>query len=99
MDYQRIISNLKEGRPVGEDAIRQVCQRFGELLAEEGNVLFLEGAINIIGDVHGQFYDVLKIFTLGNTPITQAEKCQPVGISSSAITWTEATTPSKPSCS
>jgi serine/threonine-protein phosphatase 6 catalytic subunit len=99
MDYQRVIADVKEGRPVAEDAIRQVCQRFGEVLAEEGNVVFLEGAVNIIGDVHGQFYDVLKIFTLGRATVTQAGKSPSVATSSWATTWTAATTPSKPSSS
>ncbi len=81
MDYQRVIEAVKDGRPVTEDAIRQVCQRFGEILAEEGNVLFIEGAVNIIGDVHGQFYDVLKIFSLGISTVTQAEKSPPLDIS------------------
>ena len=70
-----------------------MCTRFSEALAEEGNLLSLEGAINIIGDVHGQFYDVLKIFELGRGGVNQAGSCPTRATSSWEITLTADTSP------
>jgi serine/threonine-protein phosphatase 4 catalytic subunit len=65
MDCHRVIAALNNGEPVSESTLRDVCRRFTEVLAEEANVLAIDGAVNIIGDVHGQFYDLQKIFKLG----------------------------------
>jgi serine/threonine-protein phosphatase PPG1 len=56
---------LIKGQPVSERQLRQVCKQFSEILVEERNVLHLQSPINVVGDVHGQFYDVLRIFELG----------------------------------
>jgi len=67
MDLTTVVHALTEGKPLPEHTLKEVCRKFSEVLAEEGNVVHIEGPIHIVGDVHGQFYDVLKIFKLGTT--------------------------------
>lgn len=67
MDFTTVVHALTEGKPLPEPTLQEVCRKFSEVLAEEGNVVHIDGPVNIIGDVHGQFYDVLKIFKLGKT--------------------------------
>lgn len=91
MDCDRVIAALHRGDPVPERTLRQLCRRFTEVLAQEGNVVAIEGAVNIVGDVHGQFYDVLKLFSLGRDGVTQAGSCPTRGTCSWGTTWTAGT--------
>jgi hypothetical protein len=45
------------------------------VLASENNLLRLEAPINIVGDVHGQLHDVIKIFQIGKEFPNQVENC------------------------
>jgi hypothetical protein len=42
-------------------AIKALCEKCKELLVLEGNVRQVSSPVTIVGDVHGQFYDVLEV--------------------------------------
>lgn len=42
-----------------------LCHQLKDILAEEKNVQRVSLPITIVGDVHGQFFDVLEIFKVG----------------------------------
>ncbi|EPY26719.1 serine/threonine protein phosphatase 2b catalytic subunit A2 [Strigomonas culicis] len=54
---------LAQGRLETEDAAA-ICQGAARVLSEEENVLKIKGDITIVGDLHGQFYDLAKIITM-----------------------------------
>ena len=54
----------KEGRVSKLDCLQIVTQAT-ELLLSEKNLLELMDPVTIVGDIHGQFYDLLRIFELG----------------------------------
>jgi len=66
MDCHQIMAAIGHGEPLSERTLRSVCNKLIEVLVEESNLLIVDGPINVIGDVHGQFYDLQKIFKLGN---------------------------------
>ena len=53
----------KEGRVSKSDAIA-VLQQTGELLRKEKTLLELKYPVTVVGDIHGQFYDLLKLLDL-----------------------------------
>ena len=62
LDIDACIATLKEGETVSEREIRQLCQYVGELLIEESNVQPVLSPVTIVGDLHGQFFDLLNLF-------------------------------------
>eukprot|EP00762_Andalucia_godoyi_P001685 ANDGO_07134.mRNA.1 Serine/threonine-protein phosphatase 2B catalytic subunit 2 len=67
-----IPENLKthffgEGRLSKEDAI-ELIKRAGDVLRREPNVLHIQDPITVCGDIHGQFYDLVKLFDVGGDP-------------------------------
>lgn len=43
----------------------KVCQKAIEIFNEESNVIIASSPINVCGDIHGQFFDVLELFRQG----------------------------------
>lgn len=42
-----------------------MCQKAKEIFIEESNILRVDAPVIICGDIHGQFYDLLKLFQVG----------------------------------
>jgi len=51
-----------------ETEIRSLCQASREIFMSQPMLLELEAPIKICGDVHGQFYDLLRLFEYGGFP-------------------------------
>jgi serine/threonine-protein phosphatase PP1 catalytic subunit len=65
----RLISE-KKGNDVKmtEQEIKCVCVSAREIFLAQPILLELEAPIKIVGDIHGQFQDLLKIFDYGGFP-------------------------------
>jgi len=69
LDVDACIATLKQGETVSERELRQLCQYVGELLIEESNVQPVLSPVTIVGDLHGQFFDLLNLFeSVGGWP-------------------------------
>jgi serine/threonine-protein phosphatase 2B catalytic subunit len=58
-----------EGR-LSENVALKIINDARALMQNEPNVLILRDPITIVGDIHGQFYDLLKIFEMGGDPLS-----------------------------
>ncbi|KAJ1939025.1 Protein phosphatase methylesterase 1, partial [Kickxella alabastrina] len=53
---------------LSEADVKKLCERVKELLMEESNVQPVQSPVTVCGDIHGQFYDVLKLLRVGGEP-------------------------------
>jgi serine/threonine-protein phosphatase 6 catalytic subunit len=56
---------LKNGKCLPEKDLRILCERVKDILAEENNVQPVRAPVTICGDIHGQYYDLLELFSKG----------------------------------
>eukprot|EP00448_Togula_jolla_P011914 CAMPEP_0170618134 /NCGR_PEP_ID=MMETSP0224-20130122/26799_1 /TAXON_ID=285029 /ORGANISM="Togula jolla, Strain CCCM 725" /LENGTH=305 /DNA_ID=CAMNT_0010944093 /DNA_START=58 /DNA_END=975 /DNA_ORIENTATION=+ len=59
--------NAKTKLPT-EAEVRAVCKQAGEILLKQEALLELEAPIKVVGDIHGQYHDLLRLFEFGGFP-------------------------------
>jgi len=61
----RALSDLKQCKLISKEAVKQLCEKAKEILMEEANVHSVPLPATVVGDIHGQFYDLLELFEVG----------------------------------
>ena len=64
-DIDLYVEKARKGEKLSEAAITLICTKVKDIFAKESNVVQLNSPITLVGDVHGQFYDVLELFRVG----------------------------------
>jgi len=62
---------LQDFKRLTEKEIKELCVLAKEVLSEEPNVVPVQAPVTIVGDVHGQYHDVMELFKVaGRSPDT-----------------------------
>ncbi|KAG6888137.1 hypothetical protein C0995_010350 [Termitomyces sp. Mi166 len=66
----KIVRGNRPGKPVQlqEYEIKYLCTKAREIFINQPILLELEAPIKICGDIHGQYYDLLRLFEYGGFP-------------------------------
>lgn len=64
-DVDLYLEKALKGELLEELVIKIICLKLREILVKEDNVKSLSSPITLVGDIHGQFYDLLEIFKVG----------------------------------
>lgn len=62
MDTEQLLEQIQELKVLDEATVKRICKRLKEILIEESNLQNVAAPVTVCGDIHGQFYDLLKIF-------------------------------------
>ncbi|BFZ62606.1 Putative serine/threonine protein phosphatase [Saitoella coloradoensis] len=65
LDLDECIERLYKKQPLAEPVLREICERTKEVLMKESNVVHIQAPVTVVGDIHGQFYDLIEIFKIG----------------------------------
>lgn len=64
-EFDQYIEQLERGSQLTERDFKNLLNQAKELFIEEANVQYVNSPVNICGDIHGQFHDLLKLFKEG----------------------------------
>jgi serine/threonine-protein phosphatase 6 catalytic subunit len=59
------LASLYDCKCLPERDLRVACEMLKEHLIEESNVQPVAAPVTIVGDIHGQFHDLLELFDKG----------------------------------
>ncbi|KAK2589426.1 putative serine/threonine protein phosphatase [Conoideocrella luteorostrata] len=65
VDLDECISRLYKKELLAESVIEAICAKTKELLMRESNVVHVRAPVTVVGDIHGQFFDLIEIFRIG----------------------------------
>mmetsp|Transcript_18955 Transcript_18955/g.29621 ORF Transcript_18955/g.29621 Transcript_18955/m.29621 type:complete len:306 (-) Transcript_18955:157-1074(-) len=64
-DLDGWIAKVRACEYLPENDLKLLCQMVKDLLVEESNVQPVQAPVTVCGDIHGQFYDLLELFKVG----------------------------------
>jgi serine/threonine-protein phosphatase 6 catalytic subunit len=70
LNVDACLETLKSGEIVSESSLKLLCQYVSELLMEESNVQPVVSPVTIVGDLHGQVFDLIHLLNMGGWPPT-----------------------------
>ena len=65
VDLDECIKSLYKKNLLAESVIEAICAKTKELLMQESNVVHIQAPVTVVGDIHGQFFDLIEIFKIG----------------------------------
>ena len=70
-NLDRQIARVKQCQHLTEDEVFALCESAKAILTDECNVPNVPSPVTVVGDIHGQFYDLMELFQIGGfTPDT-----------------------------
>lgn len=65
MDLDECIERLYKKELLADSVVEAICAKTKELLMKESNVVHIAAPVTVVGDIHGQFFDMIEIFKIG----------------------------------
>lgn len=68
IDWNALNHHLFYEGKLSKTTLLKIFNEARKFISAEPNLLYLEDPINIVGDIHGQYYDIKEIFRIGGVP-------------------------------
>ena len=67
-DIDALLERVFRKETLSEREITGVCDHVKEILKRESNMQLVTAPVVVVGDIHGQFYDLLELFHIAGRP-------------------------------
>lgn len=64
LDIDRILDRAYKCELLEQNIILALCDRVNDVLEQETNVKSVPAPVTVVGDIHGQFYDIIEMFRI-----------------------------------
>lgn len=64
-ELEDTIALLRDAKYPSAETLKKICAKAIELLTKEPNVVKVDPPVTVCGDTHGQFFDLLELFSIG----------------------------------
>ena len=72
MNVEKYIEKLKRFEYLSAEDTKLLIEKSKEVFTREENVVNAEAPVTVCGDIHGQFHDLLELFSIcGQIPFTR----------------------------
>jgi serine/threonine-protein phosphatase PPG1 len=68
LDLDQCLEKLYKGTLLSERVLEWLAFKAKELMVQDSNIVHIQSPVTMVGDIHGQFYDLLEIFKIGGYP-------------------------------
>lgn len=68
VDIDLCLDQLLGGQVLSERNLRLLCVKIKEIMVTESNVHHVRAPVTLVGDLHGQFSDLLELLRVGGQP-------------------------------
>ena len=68
-DYAALREHLTQEGYLNIEDVLEIIEIFHNLIKKENNIVKIQDPVVVVGDIHGQFYDLLKILDKGGDPM------------------------------
>ena len=68
MDIDAWIETLKDGGILDENQLKLLWDKAKEIMMDENNIIQARTPTNVVGDIHGQFHDLVELFRINGEP-------------------------------
>lgn len=68
INWNLLFEHLFSEAQISKDDAKKIVAQASKFFSAEPNLLYLQDPVTIVGDIHGQFFDMREIFRLGGSP-------------------------------
>lgn len=76
-ELDKWLEKLFQCKSLPEEDVKALCLKAREVLSKEANVQPVSSPVTLVGDIHGQWYDLIEMFAIGGSRTTQGSPACP----------------------
>jgi serine/threonine-protein phosphatase 2B catalytic subunit len=69
-DWQCLRDHLTREGKLKKSDLLDLINMFIKVISKEPNIVEVDDPVTVVGDIHGQYYDLLQLFKVGGEPTT-----------------------------